>query len=247
MPILLRYVSYCLPLTMATTSLRSILTRGWNLLEPDVYLGFVSTISWIVLFLSISMAVLKFKRGWSPTPTTERQERRRHRGHHYPPTTSNRASYTPWSPDDRVPPPSDRSLQVPRPLTPWRLLRLSPGPRSPTTPYQPPGIHPCIDLAPRDGVRRRFLNKKKKKTIFICSAFFCDINFIHLPSKKIILYYVLVCVCVFDEYSYTYRYKYMYRYICLYIHTYKYIYIYTCIIICIQFFFFLPSDFLLLN
>ncbi|XP_003246532.1 ABC transporter G family member 20 isoform X2 [Acyrthosiphon pisum] len=63
MPILLRYVSYCLPLTMATTSLRSILTRGWNLLEPDVYLGFVSTISWIVLFLSISMAVLKFKRG----------------------------------------------------------------------------------------------------------------------------------------------------------------------------------------
>jgi len=65
MPILLRYVSYCLPLTMATTSLRSILTRGWNLLEPDVYLGFVSTISWIVLFLSISMAVLKFKRGWA--------------------------------------------------------------------------------------------------------------------------------------------------------------------------------------
>lgn len=63
MPILLRYVSYCLPLTMATTSLRSILTRGWNLLEPDVYLGFISTISWIVLFLSISMAVLKFKRG----------------------------------------------------------------------------------------------------------------------------------------------------------------------------------------
>ncbi|XP_026814673.1 ABC transporter G family member 20 isoform X1 [Rhopalosiphum maidis] len=63
MPVLLRYVSYCLPLTMATTSLRSILTRGWNLLEPDVYLGFVSTISWIVLFLSISMAVLKFKRG----------------------------------------------------------------------------------------------------------------------------------------------------------------------------------------
>lgn len=63
MPVLLRYISYCLPLTMATTSLRSILTRGWNLFEPDVYLGFVSTISWIVLFLSISMAVLKFKRG----------------------------------------------------------------------------------------------------------------------------------------------------------------------------------------
>ncbi|KAL1449980.1 hypothetical protein WDU94_002444 [Cyamophila willieti] len=63
MPILLRYVSLCLPLTMATTSLRSILTRGWNLMEPDVYLGFISTITWIVLFLTISMLVLKFKRG----------------------------------------------------------------------------------------------------------------------------------------------------------------------------------------
>uniref|UniRef100_A0A8D8XZL9 ABC transporter G family member 20 n=1 Tax=Cacopsylla melanoneura TaxID=428564 RepID=A0A8D8XZL9_9HEMI len=63
MPILLRYISLCLPLTMATTSLRSILTRGWNLMEPDVYLGFISTITWIVLFLTISMLVLKFKRG----------------------------------------------------------------------------------------------------------------------------------------------------------------------------------------
>ncbi|XP_072155467.1 ABC transporter G family member 20 isoform X2 [Bemisia tabaci] len=63
MPIILRYISLCLPLTMATTSLRSILTRGWNLLEPDVYMGFISTITWIILFLSVSMAVLKFKRG----------------------------------------------------------------------------------------------------------------------------------------------------------------------------------------
>lgn len=63
MPVILRYISLCLPLTMATTSLRSILTRGWNLVEPDVYLGFISTITWIVLFLTISMLVLKFKRG----------------------------------------------------------------------------------------------------------------------------------------------------------------------------------------
>jgi len=63
MPIVLRYISACLPLTMATTSLRSMLTRGWGFLEPDVYLGFISTIIWIVLFLSISLAVLKFKRG----------------------------------------------------------------------------------------------------------------------------------------------------------------------------------------
>ncbi|XP_049278576.1 ABC transporter G family member 23 isoform X1 [Anopheles funestus] len=63
MPLVLRYVSLCLPLTLATTSLRSILARGWSIMEPDVYMGFVSTIAWIALFLVITMLVLKFKRG----------------------------------------------------------------------------------------------------------------------------------------------------------------------------------------
>ncbi|KAF4533241.1 hypothetical protein B566_EDAN005156 [Ephemera danica] len=63
MPCVLRYISQGLPLTMATTSLRSMLTRGWSLDEPDVYSGFISTIVWIVLFLTISLLVLKFKRG----------------------------------------------------------------------------------------------------------------------------------------------------------------------------------------
>lgn len=63
MPCVLRYISLGLPLTMATTSLRSMLSRGWSIVEPDVYNGYIATIIWIVLFLSISMAVLKFKRG----------------------------------------------------------------------------------------------------------------------------------------------------------------------------------------
>lgn len=63
MPTVLRYVSHGLPLTMATTALRSMLTRGWSITEPDVYKGFVSTITWIAVFLTISMLVLKFKRG----------------------------------------------------------------------------------------------------------------------------------------------------------------------------------------
>ncbi|XP_031843264.1 ABC-type transporter snustorr isoform X3 [Nomia melanderi] len=63
MPTVLRYVSQGLPLTMATTSLRSMLTRGWSIAEPDVYYGFIATIIWIVLFLTISIMVLKFKRG----------------------------------------------------------------------------------------------------------------------------------------------------------------------------------------
>lgn len=63
MPTFLRYISQGLPLTMATTSLRSMLTRGWDISEPDVYDGFISTIIWIVVFLTISIMVLKFKRG----------------------------------------------------------------------------------------------------------------------------------------------------------------------------------------
>ncbi|XP_055681093.1 ABC transporter G family member 23 isoform X1 [Lutzomyia longipalpis] len=63
MPEFLRYISLGLPLTMATTSLRSMLSRGWEIYESDVYLGFVSTIFWILGFLIITLTVLKFKRG----------------------------------------------------------------------------------------------------------------------------------------------------------------------------------------
>lgn len=63
MPAVLKYISLFLPLTMATTSLRAMLTRGWQIYEPDVYNGFISSIVWIILFLTISLLVLKFKRG----------------------------------------------------------------------------------------------------------------------------------------------------------------------------------------
>ncbi|XP_055389229.1 ABC transporter G family member 23 isoform X2 [Condylostylus longicornis] len=63
MPLVLRYVSLCLPLTLATTSLRAILTRGWQIYEADVYYGFLATLGWIVLFLVITMIILRSKRG----------------------------------------------------------------------------------------------------------------------------------------------------------------------------------------
>ncbi|XP_037919474.1 ABC transporter G family member 23 isoform X2 [Hermetia illucens] len=63
MPIVLRYISLVLPLTLATSSLRCILARGWDLLMSDVYLGFIATIAWILLFLVITMIVLRVKRG----------------------------------------------------------------------------------------------------------------------------------------------------------------------------------------
>ncbi|XP_075986505.1 ABC-type transporter snustorr isoform X2 [Anticarsia gemmatalis] len=62
MPWVLRYVSTCLPLTLATNSLRSILTRGWPITDPEVYMGFVSTLIWIALFLVVTLTILKFKR-----------------------------------------------------------------------------------------------------------------------------------------------------------------------------------------
>ncbi|PSN33181.1 hypothetical protein C0J52_26299 [Blattella germanica] len=64
MPCVLQYFSLGLPLTMATTALRCILSRGWTIVERDVYNGFISTIVWILVFLSISMLVLKFKKGF---------------------------------------------------------------------------------------------------------------------------------------------------------------------------------------
>jgi ABC-type multidrug transport system permease subunit len=62
MPFILRYISLCLPLTLATSSLRSMLIRGWGILEETVYMGFIATIIWIAIFLILTMFALKFKR-----------------------------------------------------------------------------------------------------------------------------------------------------------------------------------------
>ncbi|KAG7297604.1 hypothetical protein JYU34_019659 [Plutella xylostella] len=64
MPWILRGVATWLPLTLATNALRSMLTRGWGLTNPDVYLGFLSTIVWIGLFLVFAILILKIKRNW---------------------------------------------------------------------------------------------------------------------------------------------------------------------------------------
>ncbi|XP_065372469.1 ABC transporter G family member 23 isoform X2 [Calliphora vicina] len=63
MPIVLKYISLCLPLTLATSSLRSILTRGWEIVETSVYYGFLSTLGWILGFLILTLVVLRSKRG----------------------------------------------------------------------------------------------------------------------------------------------------------------------------------------
>ncbi|XP_012220208.1 ABC transporter G family member 20 [Linepithema humile] len=60
---LLKYISFLLPLTKSTESMRSMLARGWSISEPTVYYGFVATFIWISIFMSMAILLLKFKKG----------------------------------------------------------------------------------------------------------------------------------------------------------------------------------------
>ncbi|CAB3227744.1 unnamed protein product [Arctia plantaginis] len=63
MHMVLQWVSYVLPLTLSTESLRSMLQRGWDIARPSVYSGFISTTVWIAIYLTTSILLLKFKKG----------------------------------------------------------------------------------------------------------------------------------------------------------------------------------------
>lgn len=58
----LKYISFLLPLTKSTESMRSMLSRGWSIMEPSVYYGFIATLIWISIFMSLSILTLKFKK-----------------------------------------------------------------------------------------------------------------------------------------------------------------------------------------
>lgn len=51
MPRWLRWFSYAQPQTLPTETLRNILSRGWGIGETGVYLGFLVTIGWLIVFL----------------------------------------------------------------------------------------------------------------------------------------------------------------------------------------------------
>lgn len=59
----LQIVSSFLPLTLSTESLRSMLARGWGLDQQVVYGGFLSISAWIIIYMSASVLLLKFKKG----------------------------------------------------------------------------------------------------------------------------------------------------------------------------------------
>lgn len=60
---LVKPFSIFLPLTKSTESVRSIMQRGWMIDHPQVYMGFVSITIWIIIFLTLSILLLKFKKG----------------------------------------------------------------------------------------------------------------------------------------------------------------------------------------
>lgn len=59
----LQSIAYILPLTKSTESMRFILMKGWNVEYQDVYMGFVSIACWTLVFVTMSVLVLKFKKG----------------------------------------------------------------------------------------------------------------------------------------------------------------------------------------
>ncbi|KAG8226599.1 hypothetical protein J437_LFUL007291 [Ladona fulva] len=62
MPRFFRYFAYCFPSTMATESLRSIMFRGWGIEMETVYLGFVTTLAWIIFFAITCRILLVYKK-----------------------------------------------------------------------------------------------------------------------------------------------------------------------------------------
>ncbi|XP_022209973.1 ABC transporter G family member 20 [Drosophila obscura] len=60
---LLQFATAFLPLTKPTESMRSILQRGWGIDNPTVYNGFISISSWVLVFLVLTILLLKFKKG----------------------------------------------------------------------------------------------------------------------------------------------------------------------------------------
>lgn len=60
MPRWLRWFSYAQPQTLPTETLRNILSRGWGIGETGVYVGFLVTIGWLVVFLMAAGLFMRY-------------------------------------------------------------------------------------------------------------------------------------------------------------------------------------------
>lgn len=60
MPRWLRWFSYIQPQTLATETLRNVLSRGWGIGEAGVYLGFLMTLGWLTVFLCAAGLFMRY-------------------------------------------------------------------------------------------------------------------------------------------------------------------------------------------
>ncbi|EFX70382.1 ABC protein, subfamily ABCH [Daphnia pulex] len=62
MPPYLRKIAYSMPLTYAIEALRCVFARGWGIERPDVYLGIIISVAWILALLILCLIVLRIRK-----------------------------------------------------------------------------------------------------------------------------------------------------------------------------------------
>jgi len=62
MPRILRFIGYFQPQTIPVESLRHILSRGWSIDRPSVYMGFVVSLAWLLFFLIGASICMRYKK-----------------------------------------------------------------------------------------------------------------------------------------------------------------------------------------
>jgi len=55
LPVYFQYVGYLVPGTLPGNALRAILLRGWGLEYVDVWLGFISSICWTIIYWTFTI------------------------------------------------------------------------------------------------------------------------------------------------------------------------------------------------
>ncbi|KAL6262617.1 hypothetical protein P5V15_005410 [Pogonomyrmex californicus] len=61
MPNVLRWFSYTLPTTLPSISMRGIIYKGYSISEPEIYVGFLITLGWILFFFIVTVIGIRSK------------------------------------------------------------------------------------------------------------------------------------------------------------------------------------------
>ncbi|XP_035711387.1 ABC transporter G family member 20-like [Folsomia candida] len=61
MPLAMQYITYFLPSRLASESIRSIVTRGWEFSHIGVWPGFLATAGWITFYWVLTLLIHKFR------------------------------------------------------------------------------------------------------------------------------------------------------------------------------------------